>query len=42
MDESIIVRVMVEESPMNNDEISYTMKNWLWLYDVAYYMGWIL
>ena len=41
MDESIIVRVMVEESRMTNDEISYIMKHWTWLYDLASYMGWI-
>ena len=41
MDESIIVRVMVEESRMTNDEISYIMKHWTWLYDLANYMGWI-
>lgn len=42
MDDTTIVTILVSESGMNNDEISYTMKHWDWLYDVADYMGWIV
>lgn len=42
LDEDVLMQIMVEESGLNRQEISYIRNNWTWLFDVALDFGWIL